>query len=248
MRRIDLNYDLGENVGGHTLVDEEVLPLISSANIACGFHASDPVTMERTVRLANEHHVAIGAHPGLPDLVGVGRRLMNVDPVEVKAQIKYQVGALQAFTNAQGLHHVKPQGALYHMVAKNLELAIAICQGMQEIDPGLVLYGLAGSELIAAAEETGVPYAQETFVDRNIHNDGSLVLKTDKKAFITDEKRAAERVIQLIQNKIVESIDGKEVALDVDTFCIDGDNPNALDFVKFVRQALDEYAIRVQPI
>lgn len=249
MTTIDLNCDLGESFGRYTLgLDEEVLPLVSSANIACGFHASDPVTMEKTVHLAQKHQVAIGAHPGLPDLVGFGRRAMDVTPTEVKAFVQYQIGALKAFSGSIGLHHVKPHGALYNMAAKDKNLARAICEGVQHVDPGLVLYGLAGSELIQAAKEVGLPYAQEVFADRNVEDDGTLTPRSHENAVILDEEAAVKRVIQMVQQHEVESIHGNRVEMVPDTICVHGDNPHAVAFAKRIRQALNEYGIEIKPV
>lgn len=246
---VDLNCDLGESFGRYTLgLDEEVLPSVSSANIACGFHASDPVTMEKTVSLALKHDVAIGAHPGLPDLVGFGRRAMAITPQEAKALVQYQVGAIKAFTKENQLHHVKPHGALYNMAAKDIELARAICEAVKNVDPGLVLYGLAGSELIRAAKEVGLPYAQEVFADRNLEDDGTLTPRSEPHAVITDEDKAVERVIRMVKQKEIESVNGKRITIEPDTICVHGDNPHAVAFTQKIRQALEEYGIKVQPV
>lgn len=249
MTTIDLNADLGESFGPYTLgLDEEILPIVSSANIACGFHASDPLTMKKTVQLAKKHQVAIGAHPGLPDLVGFGRRTMAIAPEEAKALVQYQVGALQAFVGEEKLHHVKPHGALYNMASKDKTLARAICQGIQEVDAGLVLYGLSGSELIQVAKEMGLPYAQEAFIDRNIESDGTLTPRSEPDAVLSDEETVVQRTIQMIQNKTVESRQGEVVDLEADTLCLHGDNPHAVAFAKRIRQALDEYGIHVRTL
>jgi UPF0271 protein len=203
--------------------------------------------MEKTVQLANNYDVAIGAHPGLPDLVGFGRREMAVTPEEVKALIKYQVGALQAFAKDK-LHHVKPHGALYNMAAREYHLAQAICQGIKEVDANLVLYGLAGSELIQAAKETGLPYAQEVFADRNVEEDGTLTPRSHNEAMITDEDVAIKRVLQMVQHNKIESISGKVISIEADTICVHGDNPRAVAFAKKIRQALMQEAIQVSPI
>lgn len=175
MYAVDLNCDLGESYGNYICgMDEEVIPYISSANIACGFHASDPMVMAKTVALAKKQNVCVGAHPGYPDLVGFGRRNMAVSPEEVKAMVQYQMGALMALCKAQGtrLAHVKPHGAMYNMAAKDEKLALAICQGIKEVDPELILLGLSGSEMLKAAEKIGLKAAREVFADRDMKKMG----------------------------------------------------------------------------
>ena len=199
--KVDLNADLGESFGNYTCgMDEEVIPYISSANVACGFHASDPLVMSKTVKLAKKSGVSIGAHPGYPDLVGFGRRNMDVKPEEVKAMIQYQVGALQAFCTANGckLKHVKPHGAMYNMAAKDEKLAHAIAEGIYEVDSELTLLGLANSFLISAAKETGLKAANEVFADRAYNSDGTLVKRGLEGAVITDENIAISRVLQIL--------------------------------------------------
>jgi UPF0271 protein len=167
--KIDLNCDLGESFGNYKIgMDEEVIKYISSANIACGFHASDPLVMAKTVSLAKENGVSIGAHPGYPDLVGFGRRNMNVAPEELKAMVQYQIGALNAFCKAAGIKmkHVKPHGAMYNMASKDEKLALAIAEGIAEVDDSLILLGLSGSQLLTAAATVGLKCANEVFADR----------------------------------------------------------------------------------
>ena len=191
MRHVDLNCDLGESFGAYTLgMDAAVIPHISSANVACGFHASDPVVMAKTVAMAREYGVAVGAHPGYPDLVGFGRRNLNVTPAEAKAMVQYQIGALQAFCTANGvrMQHVKPHGAMYNMAAKDRRLADAICQGIREVDPQLILLGLSGSCLLEAGQEAGLRCASEVFADRAYEDDGSLTPRGQEGAVITDEE------------------------------------------------------------
>lgn len=244
---VDLNCDLGESFGPYTLgMDEEILPLISSANIACGFHASDPVTMERTVQLAEKNGVAIGAHPGLPDLVGFGRREMAVSPSEVKALVKYQIGALLSFTKEKRLHHVKPHGALYNMAAKDFVLAAHIVEAIQEVDASLLLYGLANSELIIAAKKAGLAYKQEVFADRALQADGTLVPRSKPGAMIEDEDLAVNRVCTMVQTGKVEAINGKIIEIQADTICVHGDQPKAIAFVRKINQALTERKIQIQ--
>lgn len=190
--KIDLNCDLGESFGNYKIgMDEEVIKYISSANIACGFHASDPLVMVKTVSLAKENGVSIGAHPGYPDLVGFGRRNMNVAPEELKAMVQYQIGALNAFCKSAGIkmNHVKPHGAMYNMAAKDEKLALAIAEGIAEVDYSLILLGLSGSQLLTAAATVGLKCANEVFADRAYEEDGSLVARTKGGAVITDESQ-----------------------------------------------------------
>lgn len=248
MKRVDLNCDLGESFGRYTLgLDEQVIPLISSANIACGYHASDPLIMEKTVRLAKASGVGIGAHTGFPDLMGFGRRNMNISAAEAKAYTKYQIGALLGFCKAEGvkLQHVKPHGAFYNMAAKDYVLAKAICEGIREIDPSIKLLGLSGSEMIHAAKDTGLAYGQEVFADRAYEEDGTLVNRRKPGAMITDEQEAIQRVIRMVKNGTVTSITGKEIQIQADSVCVHGDGEKALMFVKKIREALQAEGIRI---
>lgn len=202
MHKIDLNCDLGESFGNYKLgLDDEVIKYISSANIACGFHASDPLVMQKTVALARDNGVAVGAHPGFPDLVGFGRRNMNVSPAEAKAFVQYQIGALSAFCKAAGcrLAHVKPHGALYNMAGKDEILAAAICEAVYEFDPELILLCLSGSKMMSAAKKIGLRAASEVFADRAYEDDGSLVARGKPGAVITDEDEAVSRVIGMVK-------------------------------------------------
>lgn len=248
MSKVDLNCDLGESFGNYKCgLDAEVLPFISSANVACGFHASDPLVMQKTVALAKAAGVRIGAHPGYPDLVGFGRRNLNASPAEVKAMVQYQIGALDAFCRAQGvaLQHVKPHGAMYNMAAKDESLALAICEGIYEVNPQLILLGLAGSKLIAAAAKLGLPYANEVFADRAYEEDGSLVARTKSGAMITDEDEAIARVIKMVKYGKVTAITGKEVPLLADSICLHGDGPKAVVFAERISNALKAEGIEI---
>ena len=199
---VDLNSDLGESFGNYTIgMDEEILKYVSSANVACGWHAGDAVVMERTVALAKEFGVAIGAHPGFLDLMGFGRRNMAVTPGEAKAYVKYQLGALTAFTKSMGLQvqHVKPHGALYNMAAVDAELARAMCEAVYEVDPEIVFMGLAGSEMIRAAKEVGLRSANEVFADRAYNDDGTLVSRKLPGAVIKDKAEAIRRVVRMVK-------------------------------------------------
>lgn len=251
MNRIDLNSDLGESFGAYKLgMDEEVIPFISSANVACGFHASDPVVMSRTVALAKQSGVAVGAHPGFPDLVGFGRRNMNVSPKEAKAYVQYQVGALSAFCRANGvpLVHVKAHGALYNMATKDYALAKALCEGVAEIDEALIFVALSGSEMIRAAKDTGIRAASEIFADRAYEEDGSLVARTKPGSMITDENEAIRRVVRMVKEGVVTSITGKDVPIAADTVCVHGDNAKALEFVQKIRSALSAEGVEIAPM
>jgi UPF0271 protein len=251
MYLVDLNCDLGESFGAYKIgMDEEVIPYISSANIACGYHASDPVVMNRTVELASRYHVMAGAHPGFPDLMGFGRRNMNVSPAEAKAYVMYQVGALDAFCRAHGvkMQHVKPHGALYNMAGKDRALADAICEGIQSVNPDLILLGLSGSQMLSAAKDCGLPYASEVFADRAYEEDGSLVARTKPGAMIHDEDLAVARVVRMVREGVVESITGKDIPISADSICVHGDGESALAFVRKIRAAFDREGIRVAPL
>lgn len=248
MLRVDLNCDLGESFGNYKLgLDEEVIKFISSANVACGFHASDPLVMAKTVKIAKEVGVAVGAHPGFPDLVGFGRRNMNVLPAELKAMVQYQIGALKVFcdSNKIKMQHVKPHGAMYNMAAKDEKLAIAIAEGIAEVDDSLILLGLSGSEMLKAAERIGLKSKKEVFADRAYEEDGTLVARTKPGSMITDENLAIERVLKMIKNGSVKAVTGKEIPIEVDSICVHGDSPKALDFVKKIRVALGAEGIEL---
>jgi UPF0271 protein len=246
--KIDLNSDLGESFGRYQLGnDSQVIQLVTSVNVACGFHAGDPDVMAQTVATAQKAGVGIGAHPGFPDLQGFGRRKMQLSPLEVQHLVTYQVGALQAFTSKHRLHHVKPHGALYNLAASNHQLAVAICRGIQQVDPQLPLYGLAGSELIKAAAEVDLPVAQEVFGDRNYLPDGRLVPRSQSDAVITDPNLIAQRVVQMVKKRTITTIDGSEIKIDPDTVCVHGDNQQALAIVKQLRQTLTQAGIDLQP-
>ncbi|MBQ4516693.1 MAG: LamB/YcsF family protein [Clostridia bacterium] len=251
MYSIDLNSDLGESFGAYKMGrDADIIPLVSSANVACGFHAGDPTIMAKTAKLCKESGAAIGAHPGFNDIVGFGRRNMNVSPEDAKNMIVYQVGALDAFCKSVGikLQHVKPHGALYNMAAKDSALAKAICEGIYEYDSSLILLGLANSEMIAQAKQIGLPYAQEVFADRAYEDDGTLVARTKPGSMIKDEDEAVSRVIGMIKNRTVKSINGNEIEICPDSVCVHGDSEKALLFVKKIRDALTKEGIAIAPI
>jgi UPF0271 protein len=248
---VDLNSDLGESFGRYTLgMDEAVIPLISSANVACGYHASDPIVMDKTIRLAKEAGIRVGAHPGFQDLMGFGRRNMNVSPAEARAYVLYQLGALDAFCRAHGvkLQHVKPHGALYNMAAKDYELSRAICQAVREYDPGLIILALSGGELAHAAQDMGLPTALEVFADRAYEEDGTLVDRRKEGAMITDEEEAISRVIGMIKEKKVTAITGKEIPIQADSICVHGDGEKALAFIRRIREAFKKENIEIRSL
>ncbi|MBQ6663525.1 MAG: LamB/YcsF family protein [Firmicutes bacterium] len=251
MRTIDLNSDLGESFGAYKMGrDEDVLAYISSANVACGFHAADPLTMVKTVRLAKARGVAVGAHPGYPDLVGFGRREMKIAPEEVRAMVIYQIGALAACCASEGirLHHVKPHGAMYNMAAKDPRLADAICDAVAAVDEGLILYGLPGSEVERAARVKGLRFAAELFADRAYEEDGSLVSRSKAGAMITDETEAISRMVRVLREGKLTSITGKDIALSGDTICVHGDGEKALAFTSLLRERLLAEGMLVQAL
>jgi len=251
MYQIDLNCDLGESFGRYTLgMDEEVIPFISSANIACGYHASDPVIMEKTVKLAKVNGVHVGAHTGFPDLLGFGRRNMSLSREEAKTYTMYQIGALNAFCQASGvpLSHVKPHGAFYNMAAKDYDLACSICEGIALIDPMIMLLGLSNSQMEKAANTVGLTFKQEVFADRAYEEDGSLVARNKPGAMVEDEELAIKRVITMIKTGKVTAINGKEIPLQADSVCVHGDGAKALDFVKMIRKELEAEGIEVNPL
>ncbi len=246
---IDLNCDMGESFGAWKMGNDlAILDHVSSANIACGFHAGDPVTMHGVVEAALRKGVKVGAHPGLQDLAGFGRRSMQVTPHEAYSMVVYQVGALAAFARALGgrLNHVKAHGALYNMAAKAPPLADAIARAVKDVDSSLVLFGLAGSEMIRAARQLGLPYASEVFGDRTYQDDGSLSPRGQPGAMIEDVEQSAAQVRRMVTQGVVRSREGKDVAVQADTLCIHGDQPGALDFVRRIRADLAEAGVVVQ--
>ncbi|MEC5186376.1 UPF0271 protein [Geobacillus thermodenitrificans] len=248
MKTIDLNCDFGESFGVYRLGKEDILPYITSVNIACGFHAGDPLVMRQTVQLAIRHGVAIGAHPGFPDLLGFGRRMMAVSPEEVYAYVVYQIGALAAFVKAEGgvMTHVKPHGALYNMAAKDARISEAIAKAVYDVDPTLILYGLAGSELIRAGQAQGLQTASEVFADRTYQADGSLTPRSDPQAIIADEDEAVKQVLMMVCDRHVRSVQGTAVAIEADTVCLHGDNEQAVRFAKRLHEALQNEGIAIQ--
>jgi len=251
MPTIDLNSDLGESFGRWTLGhDAELMASITSCNIACGYHAGDPEVMRRTVRLAREHGVAIGAHPGLPDLVGFGRRAMSVTAADVENLVLYQVGALAAIARAEGtrLQHVKPHGALYNMAIRDRGLADGIARAVASFDPSLLLFGLPGTELLRAGDAAGLPLAAEGFADRNYEADGSLTPRTEPDAVIHDAAAVVTRAVQMAREGVVISRDGEEVPMRVATICTHGDTPGSHTLARRIRDGLERAGIKVRAV
>jgi len=248
--RIDLNCDLGESFGNFKIgFDKEIMPYITSANVACGFHGGDPLVMANTVKLAKQHKVALGAHPGFPDLMGFGRRDMKLTDEEAKNYVIYQVGALQAFAKAAGsdLQHVKPHGALYNMAMKDTALAEAIVVAVCAVDSRLIVFATAESELERAASKAGLRVAREVFADRTYNSDGSLVSRTVPGAVIDNPRIVANRAVAMVEERRVKAIDGKMLDLgDVHTICVHGDNLEAVGLVKALRKALGKAGVEVK--
>lgn len=248
MFRVDLNSDLGESFGRYTIGnDDKIIPLITSANVACGYHAADPVVMNKTIAMAKEAGIRVGAHPGFPDLMGFGRRNMNVSKEEAKAYTMYQLGALDAFCRAHGvkMQHVKPHGAMYNMAAKDYELSVAICEAIKEFDDSLIVMALSGGELVRAAKDMGLRVALEVFADRAYEEDGSLVARTKDGAMITDEEEAIRRVIRMVKEQKVTAITGKDIDIKADSICVHGDGAKALAFVERIREAMQAEGIEI---
>jgi len=248
---VDLNSDVGESFGAWTLGDDgHVLNYVTSANVACGFHAGDPQVMLATVRAARERGVAIGAHPGYPDLVGFGRRAMTCTPDEVYAFCLYQIGALAALCHAEGvpLCHVKAHGALYNQSARDSDLARALTQATRDAAPALILLGLPRSQHEAAARETGVPFAAEAFADRAYQADGSLVVRAREGSVLHDPEAIATRVIRMVTEGTVETAQGEVITIRADSICVHGDNPAARQILETVRRALDGAGVHVGPL
>lgn len=251
MYKVDLNSDLGESFGAYTIgLDADVIAHISSANIACGYHAGDPLVMDATIAACKAANVACGAHPGHPDLIGFGRRNLACTPKEAKAYVKYQLGALMAFAKAHNitLQHCKPHGALYNQAAKDAALAQAIAEAVAEVDSSLILLALAGSEMITAGEKAGLRVANEVFADRAYQADGTLVPRSREGSVIHDKDEAIARTIRMVKEGKVTAITGEEVPLKADSICVHGDNPSAVAFVKNIRAEMEKEGVTIAPI
>jgi 5-oxoprolinase (ATP-hydrolysing) subunit A len=248
---VDLNADVGESFGVYQLGHDSLLmPAITSASVACGFHAGDPGIMRATVELARRHGVAVGAHPGFPDLQGFGRRDVRVSPRDVEDLVLYQIGALGAIAAAQGvrLQHVKPHGALYNRAVYDRDLADAIARATAAFDERVILFGLPGSALLDAGRRTGLRTASEAFADRAYRSDGTLVPRDEDGSVIHDPHAVVARVVEMVQQGLVTATDGTRIRLKVDTVCVHGDTPGAAALVARVREALTEAAVEVVPV
>lgn len=249
MKRIDLNCDMGESYGVYTLgFDQDAMPHVTSINVACGFHASDPVNMMKTVKLAKKYDVAVGAHPSFPDLVGFGRRVMAASLEEIKADVTYQIGALWAFCLAEGvkMQHVKVHGALYNVAEKDVSVATAIAEAIKAVDPGLYMLCLANSSMVTGAKNAGVKYVEEAFADRAYTAQGNLVSRKQEGAVIHDVDLVAKRVLSMVKNGSVTAIDGTEVPIKAQTICVHGDTPGAVAMIKKIREKLDQDGVTVK--
>jgi len=248
--KVDINCDMGESFGLYQLGnDEEMMQLISSANIACGFHAGDPHVMRRTVALAREHGVAIGAHPGFPDMLGFGRRYMTCTPDEIKDYILYQTGALREFASFYQveLQHCKPHGALYMMAMSDEKIARAMLEGIAAISDNMVVFALNGSAVEAIGEQMGIPVAREVYADREHTADGSIIL-TRTGPTIKNAQEMAERAVRMVKEGLVRTPEGSDAAVRADTICIHGDTPGAVELAKAIHAAFHTAGISVQSI
>lgn len=247
-KSIDLNCDMGESYGAWKMgADAEVMPFISSANIACGFHGGDPATIRRTVHLALEHGVAVGAHPSLPDLQGFGRRAMRITPQEMYDLVVYQAGAVEGFARAAGgrLHHIKCHGALYNMAANDEGLSDAMVRAARDLGSQVVLYVLAGSLNFTIAKKLGIRVAGEVFADRGYADDGTLTPRDQPRAMIEDAAQAVKQALAMVEEGYVTSVSGRRVPVSADTLCLHGDQPGAARFASQIRTAFTERGIRI---
>ncbi len=249
MRSIDLNCDMGESFGMYKMgLDEEVIKYVTSANVACGFHAGDPSWMRRTVRMAEDNDVAVGAHPSFPDLNGFGRRDLAVTPQEARDDLVYQIGALQAFSGSGKLQHVKPHGAMYNRAVNDEPLARSICEAVLEVDPGMALVALAGSPWVGLAKDMGLRVAREIFADRALNADGTLVSRSRPGSVLHDVDEVVERSIRMVTERTAKTIDGGEIEVEADSLCVHGDTPGAVDMAKALRRELEAAGVQVVPL
>lgn len=249
--RIDINSDLGESFGAYTIGhDEGLMKAITSANVAAGFHAGDPSVLRDTIRLAKAHGVAVGAHPGFPDLVGFGRRELNVTPKEAEDMVLYQVAAVAGVAAAEGvrIQHVKPHGALFNMAIRSSELSAAIARGVAAFDRSLVLFGLPGSEILKAGLTAGLRIAAEVFADRAYEPDGSLASRRKPGAVVHDPAAVVARAVRMVTENTVVAIDGSVVRLDADTICVHGDTPGSDELAAKIRAGLEAAGVTVKAI
>ena len=247
--KIDFNCDMGESFGMYKLgYDEEVIRYITSANIACGFHAGDPMWMRTTVEMAEKHGVGVGAQPSFPDLMGFGRRNMSVSPEEARNDVTYQIGALQAFAKGRKLQHVKPHGAMYNMAVADLTLAQAICQAVIDVDPDMIVVALAGTQWVNLAADMGLRVAREAFADRAFTAQGTLVPRSQPGSVIHDVDAVVERSVRMVTEGKVTAITGEEVELQADSLCLHGDTPGAVEMARAVREGLESAGVKIVPM
>lgn len=250
MEQMDLNCDMGESFGRYRLgFDEEAMPHVTSINVACGFHASDPVNMVKTIQLAKKNGVAVGAHPSYPDLVGFGRRVMALTPEEIKADMLYQIGALMGVCKSEGLalHHVKVHGAIYNQAAKDLTIGKAIAEAIGKLDPNLIMVCLANSLMVTAAKEVGVPYVEEAFADRAYTAEGQLVPRKLDGAVVQDVNEVAKRVLMMVKEGKVVTIDGKTIPISAQTICVHGDTPSAVEMIQKINAVFTAEKVALKP-
>ncbi|PNZ16216.1 5-oxoprolinase subunit PxpA [Staphylococcus succinus] len=246
--KVDLNCDLGEAFGNYSFGgDEQIIPLITSANVACGFHAGDQHVMNQTIKRANEHNIGIGAHPGLPDLQGFGRRNMDLSPDEIYDTVIYQLGALSGFCKIHNvkINHVKPHGALYQMGARDKDIAHAIAQAVYDFDESLYYVGLSNTLLISEAQKIGLKTASEVFADRRYEDDGQLVSRKADDALITDTNEAIAQVVKMVKSKSVITKNNREIDIEADTICVHGDGAHALEFVSEIKERLSKEGVSI---
>ncbi len=253
MTSIDLNCDMGESFGAYTMgMDEAVIPHITSANIACGWHAGDPLVMDKTIRMAREHGVNSGAHPGYPDLMGFGRRNMVLSPEEIKNYMIYQIGALQGFCTAHGtrVSHVKPHGSLYLKSVEDEETARSVAEGIVSVDPNIAFIALAGKKgalMGKIGKEVGLRVIYEAFPDRAYTPEGTLAPRKDPGAVIKDPEIVTERAVMMAKEGKIIAVDGSEITIEAETLCIHGDTPGAVDLVRNIRETLEARGVKVAP-
>jgi UPF0271 protein len=247
MKTIDLNCDMGESYGAWTMgADAEVMPHISSANVACGFHGGDPATIRKTVRLALDNGVAVGAHPSLPDIQGFGRRAMKISPQDMYDLVVYQAGAVEGFARAAGsrLHHIKCHGALYNMAATDDALSEAMARAARDLG-NVMIYALSNSRMIAMVKKLGIPVAGEVFADRGYSDDGTLAPRDQPGGMIEDAAKSVKQALAMVEEGYVTSLSGKRVPVAADTMCLHGDQPGAAAFAKALRKAFSDRSISV---
>lgn len=246
---IDINCDMGESYGHFKIGnDQQIIPYITSCNVACGFHGGDPLHIEQTIQMALEHHVQIGAHPSYPDLHGFGRRPMKLSAHELSATVKYQIAAIKGITESLGgkLKYVKPHGALYNTMAIDEKEALTVIKAIQAIDGQLAIMGLAGSKVEFLANKMSIPFIREAFADRRYTSAGTLTSRSEKNAVINDPQEAAQQVLSIIKKQKVYSNEGKAVVVKADSVCIHGDNPMAVEILKSIHSFLKQHQIVIQ--